>query len=342
MAGRGKFTHEEILSQPAAWSAALEVIAANEKELSALSLGPYRQVLFTGCGSTYYLGLAAAALLQELSGQSARALPASELWLNPRSSYSNGRTLLVALSRSGETSETLQACGDFLADSRGDLLTLSCYPDRPLTALGKVNLVLESGQERSVAQTRAFTVLYLATVALAVRWAGAKVLLEGLRSLPEHGARLLDSTASIAAELGQDTTLDRFYWLGSGSRYGLACEVSLKMKEMSLTHSEPFHFMEFRHGPKAMIARSSLVVGFQSSSTAEHEAAVLEEVRAIGGRSLTVAEDRADVQFRSGLDESIRNVLYLPVGQLLAFERALSKGLDPDQPHNLDSVVKLA
>jgi glucosamine--fructose-6-phosphate aminotransferase (isomerizing) len=342
MNGAGEHTREEILSQPTAWAAALDVIRAHRQQLARLSRGGYRQVLFTGCGSTYYLSLAAAALLQELTGESARAVPASELWLNARSNYAPGKTLLVAVSRSGETSETLNACQSFRDLVRqGDLLTLSCYPGRPLARLGNLNVVLEAGQEQSVAQTRAFTVLYLATVALAVLWARADALFEGLDSLPECGARLLDACGQTAEELGQDRSIERFYWLGSGGRYGLACEVSLKMKEMSLSHSEPFHFMEFRHGPKAMVGPSALVVGFQSSSAAEHEAAVLEEVRALEGRTLTVAEDRGEVRLGSGVDELIRNVLYLPVGQRLAFERAIAKGLDPDRPHNLDAVVKL-
>ena len=64
---------------------------------------------------------------------------------------------------------------------------------------------------------------------------------------------------------GGDLTLDRFYFLGSGPRYGLACEVNLKMKEMTLTHSEPFHFLEFRHGPKSMVCESALVAGLLGS-----------------------------------------------------------------------------
>ena len=113
------------------------------------------------------------------------------------------------------------------------------------------------------------------------------------------------------------------------------------MKEMSLSHSEPFHFMEFRHGPKSMVTPSTLLIGFRSSANASREEAVLKEAQAIGARLLTVAEDRADVQMDSGADEAIRDVLYLPIGQLLAFERSLSKGLDPDRPNNLDAVVRI-
>ena len=339
---KGHYTRNEIFSQPEAWTAALNVLMENRR--AVLDIQParrYSQILYTGCGSTYYLALAAAALTQELTGRPSRALPASELWLYPASSYIAGKTLLVAVSRSGETTETLRACEAFLTQERGDLLTLSCYGDMPLAKMGTVNIVLSSGQEQSVAQTRAFSTLYLATVALASLWAGCTDLFDSLARLPVAGQKVLEQAVPLAAGSGPDASLDRFYWLGSGPRYGLACELSLKMKEMSLSHSEPFHFMEFRHGPKSMVTPSSLVIGLQSTVNGLQEAAVLEDVKGLGGRVLDIAETGSQVRFESGLDEAIRNILYLPVGQLIAFERSLSKGLNPDRPHYLDTVVKL-
>jgi glucosamine--fructose-6-phosphate aminotransferase (isomerizing) len=205
--------------------------------------------------------------------------------------------------------------------------------------MGDLNLVLSSGQEQSVAQTRAFSTLYLACAALASFWSGHG--LAPFTGLPETGAQIIEASSPTAKNLGQDSSLDRFYFIGSGPRYGLACEISLKMKEMSLSHSEPFHFMEFRHGPKAMVTPSSLVYGLRSTANMRYEKAVLEDVRALGGRTLEMGESEAPVSFESGLDEAVRDILYLPVGQMLAFERSLSKGLNPDLPHNLDAVVKL-
>jgi glucosamine--fructose-6-phosphate aminotransferase (isomerizing) len=193
-----------------------------------------------------------------------------------------------------------------------------------------------------VAQTRAFSTLYLATVALGCLWGGRTDLVDSLSRLPEAGERILRNYASLARELGCEPTLDRYYWLGAGPRHGLACELSLKMKEMSLTHSEPFHFMEFRHGPKSMVTPSSLVIGLRSTANRMQEEAVLEDVKNIGGKVLDIAEEDSQVRFNCGLEETVQNVLYLPVGQLIAFERALSKGLNPDRPTNLDTVVKLS
>ncbi len=338
----GQFTQQEILSQPEAWAAALDVLRAQTTPFqSFFTAGQYRALVFTGCGSTYYLALAAAALWQGLTGLPTRGLPASEIWLAPHATYvANRKALLIAVSRSGETTETLRACETFRA-AGGEVLTISCYPGRPLTALGHFNLVLPSGQEESVAQTRAFTTLYLATVMLAAIAGNKPALAQELWQLPAAGRRVLDQAGPLARQWGASPALDRFYFLGSGLRYGLACELSLKMKEMSLSHSEPFHFMEFRHGPKSMVTPGTLIVGLVGAEAQAHELAVLADMRALGAQVLAIGEHGPDVAFAAQLSEPARQVLYLPVGQQLAFAHALFKGLDPDRPHNLDSVVKL-
>ena len=339
----GHFTRQEIHSQPGAWAAALNVLHATRR--SVLDIEPvhrFNNIIFTGCGSTYYLAMSAASVTQELTGLPSRAFPASELWLSPRSCYADEPTLLVAVSRSGETTETLRASEAFLKDGHGDLLTLSCYSDMPLAKMGGLNIVLPSGQEQSVAQTRAFSTLYVGTLALACLWAGREDLFDSLNRLPEAGTRILKNYSSMAAGLGCDARIDHFYWLGSAARLGLASELSLKMKEMSLSHSEPFHFMEFRHGPKSMVTSSCLVIGLRSTTNCSAEAAVLEDVNSLGGRTVELGETGCEVHFEAGLDEVVQNVLYLPVGQMIALERSLSKGLNPDRPMNLDAVVKLS
>src|SRR5215212_10592189 len=100
-------TWREIQSQPEAWATALDLLRVHADDLRALAQsGRYDSVIFTGCGSPYYLALAAAATFQELTGRPARSVPASEIWLNPRAVLPDGgRALLIALSRSGETTE---------------------------------------------------------------------------------------------------------------------------------------------------------------------------------------------------------------------------------------------
>lgn len=330
------YTYREIKTQTEAWAQALDLTCA----ASLPKVADYEQVLFTGCGSTYYLSLAAAAMYQELTGRPARAVPGSELLLNTPTVLTRAKTLLVAVSRSGTTTETVKAAQKFKDEKRGDVAVITNY-DEVLSRSADFNIVIDKGQEESVAQTRSFASMFVAASAFCARMAGRDDLLESMRGLPAAGERLMSRYESLAKSLGENLDFDRFYFLGSGSRYGLACEVNLKMKEMTLTHSEPFHVLEFRHGPMSMINPKAVVLGLLSDANRVHEAKVLSEMKALGGTVTGLGEADADIVFESGVAESVRGVLYLPVLQLMAYYRSVAKGLNPDRPSNLTAVVKL-
>jgi glucosamine--fructose-6-phosphate aminotransferase (isomerizing) len=162
-----------------------------------------------------------------------------------------------------------------------------------------------------------------------------------MAALPNVGEHLMAEYESYAKEIGENLNFDRFYFLGSGIRYGLACEVNLKMKEMTFTHSEPFYFLEFRHGPVSMVNQNAVVIGLVSESNFNHEWEVLNEMHALGGKIVALAERDADISFKSQIPEQVRSVLYLPILQLMAYHRSVAKGLNPDKPNNLTAVVKL-
>ncbi|MCQ3946224.1 MAG: SIS domain-containing protein [Anaerolineae bacterium] len=306
-------TYNEIKSQTEAWAQALEVVRASDTPKA----GGYDRVIFTGCGSTYYLSLAAAALYTELTGRAAQAVSGGELLLNPQTVVEK-----------------------FKNEKRGDVVVISNY-NEALSQMADFNFVMDKGQEQSVAQTRSFASMYVAAAALAAKMAGRDDLLEAMGKLPEIGNSVIGNYESYARSIGENLEFDRFYFLGSGIRYGLACEVNLKMKEMTLTHSEPFHFLEFRHGPMSMVGKSTVVCGLVSAANRPHEAKALEEMKALGGTVSAVGEKEADVCFESNIPEEVRGVLYLPVLQLMSFYRSLAKGLNPDRPNNLTAVVKL-
>lgn len=335
-----KATYKEIMSQTAAWDGALASVRAQGAALRELwQQGNYDQVIFSGCGSTYYLSLAAAALWQEFMDVPARGVPAGEIFLYPKATAGAaeaGRSLLVLISRSGTTSETVAVARRY----RGDVV-ITNYGDTPLAQAGNVTIAIPEGQEESVAQTRSFASMYVAAAALVMTLADREDLLAAMADLRPAGDRLLARYAGLAREVGENMALDRFYFLGSGPRYGLACEVNLKMKEMTLTNSEPFHFFEFRHGPISMAGAGSVVIGLLSDENREWELAVMNECAALGSRVISLADADADVCLESNLPEAIRNVLYLPVLQLMAFYRSMAKGLNPDRPENLSAVVKL-
>jgi glucosamine--fructose-6-phosphate aminotransferase (isomerizing) len=346
MTSRGQHTLSEIITQPDAWEEALRAganAAGGLRDLWKRIDG--RSVLFTGCGSTYYLSLSAAALARRKK-LPARALPASELWLGadmPPHSLAN--TVLAAVSRSGETSETLRAVDAFRKAGGAAVVAVTCYPERALAGMADLVISLPAAQEVSVAQTRSFASMLVACQMLVGALTGDAGQAQRMAGLPDAGRRLIANARDLAASLGGDLQLERFFFLGNGPLYGLAEEAMLKMKEMSLTYSEGYHALEYRHGPMSMADGSALVTGLISDRAAAQEAAVLGDMRALGAHTLAVAEGVADaehaVALTSGLDEDDRLVLYLPFLQMLAFNRSIAKGLDPDRPRNLAAAIVL-
>ena len=160
-------TLKEITTQTTAWAEAIEGAMALAPVIRGLEVGNLRQLMCVGCGSTYYLALSAASLLQSRTGVIARAFPASELLLNPRGAYVDGRSALIAISRSGATSETLRVVSDFKAKRLGKVVVLTNYADSPIAAQGDVVLAMAKGQEMSVAQTRSFASMHVAAAAMA-------------------------------------------------------------------------------------------------------------------------------------------------------------------------------
>src|SRR5690606_28602935 len=345
MAEIGEHTYSEIMSQPSTWRDALQFFASRSAALEALWRGtPADEVIFTGCGSTYYLSQVGAVLFQQLTGVPAQAYPASELVFYPN--YLADKTyLLVAVSRSRTTTETGAAARVFREQAKGGVVGIGCYSESDLMQMTDLALDVESARAQSIAQTRSFSSM-LVIAQLMAAFLGGQGDAQALAVLPDIGQRLLTEYHQMARQLGENTQLQRFFFLGSNTRYGMACEGMLKLKEMSLSYSEAFHTLEFRHGPMSMVNEQSLVIGLLGDTTYEHEAAVLSEMAARGAQVLAIGShhptDWANaVSFGKNVPEWGRPVLYLPVLQLLAFYRALANGQNPDRPTNLEAVVSL-
>ncbi len=343
----GSYTYAEIKSQGQTWAETLSKMQPVKSQLIEFLQRPYADTLFIGCGSTYYLSLSAAAFWQSLTRRPARALPASEYWLFPQSVILGSLPLLVAVSRSGYTTETLKAIDTYKRLGHQEVLAVTCYPEKPVAKTAAYVLAAEQAQEESVAQTRSFSNMFLLTQIAAGLAANKPEFIRKLAAIPDFFDPMISKYESLAQDLGNASQLQSFVFLGSNHNYGLAAEGMLKMKEMSLSASEAFHFMEFRHGPKSVAAPGTLIVGLIHDEARDQETKVLAEMKELGATTLAMADSAegitADylVELGSGLDSQARAVLQLPFMQLLAFYRSMAKGLNPDRPKNLAAVVEL-
>jgi len=339
------YTRDEILSQPEVWANTL----TDWQDLDIRSFPnftDYDQALFIGCGSTYFISRWAARLAEALAGTISRAAPSSDILLNPQAWLTPSRkTLLVASSRSAETTETIKAINKFKAEYPGDVVVITCNPDKTMGFQSEYVIDAVHAQENSIAQTRSFSSMMLGHALLIERAIPADMA----SRLQASGQRLLGNYKGKISQIAKDQEIQRFFILGSGALYGIANEAMLKLKEVSLSYSESFHVMEFRHGPMSMVDSSSLVVGLLGDSGQAEELAVLREMKKMGARTMVITDSEPEnvdaiddlILIESDIPLVWRSPLYLPVLQWLAYERGLSNGLNPDRPNNLDAVVVL-
>jgi glutamine---fructose-6-phosphate transaminase (isomerizing) len=346
----GTHSLAEILSQPDCWKRCLDDLDRSKKLEEVRDRFAGAEWLFMGCGSSYYVALSAAATMTMLTGRRAQAIPASEILLAPEFVLSSFKHLApVLISRSGRTSEVLRAAE--LLKSRGvPTLAITCATQEALERLATATIVLPAADEKSTVMTRSFSSMLLTLQQLAATVAGDSKSSESLRELPAAAAPVLQPVVGKIRKFVEDHDFADYVYLAQGPLYGLACEGALKVMEMSVSYAQAFHTLEFRHGPKSIVSRETLLVFLLSETGYEEEVAVLEEMKSLGATTLAIV-NRSDARARAAADllvelnlevpELARLAPYLFAEQLLGLFTGLKKGLDPDSPRNLSRVVIL-
>ncbi|MER6261287.1 sugar isomerase [Streptomyces sp900105245] len=287
---------DELNSQPACWIRAAEEAGRHRAALP----DPGERVAVVGCGTSYFMAQAVAALREGSGRGETDAFAASE--------FPAGRSYdrVVALTRSGTTTEVLQLLGELKGRTRTTAVTAD--PGTPVMKAADDLVVLDYADERSVVQTR------FATTALTLLRAHL-----GLHT----GAAVTDARTALTGPLPQGLVeCTQFTFLGRGWTVGLANEAGLKMREASLSWTEAYPAMEYRHGPISITTAGTATWMF-----GEAPDGLAEQVRDTGG-----------LWVGSGLDP----LAELVRAQRLAVAVAASRGLDPDRPRHLTRSVILA
>jgi glucosamine--fructose-6-phosphate aminotransferase (isomerizing) len=348
----GAYTFVEILSQPSCWGASFQQLEENGGlKTLARQFSNTQAWIFIGCGSSFYVAQSAAATMTALTGRRAQAVPASELMLFPDLVLSaEDRCVPVLISRSGRTSEVLKVA-EFLRERGIATLGVSCAPGQTLETLASSAMVFPAADEESMVMTRSFTSMLMVLQALAATIAGQEEFLAAQRRLPATAEQVLRTLPRRVHDFVTTHTFADYVCLGQGALYGIACEMALKFTEMSVSYAQSFHTLEFRHGPKSIVSKETLIAFLLSETGYSEELEVLEEIKKLGGTTLVIANN-ADSRARAAADflvelgadgpEVARLPLYLIAGQLMGLYTGLKKGLDPDKPRNLSRVVVLA
>jgi glutamine---fructose-6-phosphate transaminase (isomerizing) len=345
-------TLSEILSQPEVWHGSLSELQESGSLKTIVEKTRSRtHWLFLGCGTSFYLAEAAAASWTLLTGEPARALPASEPLLFPELALPRSPGLqAVVISRSGRTSETLRAANLLTREYGVPTLGVTCASDSPLEDACELTIRISSADEKSTVMTRSFTCMLLALQNLAGLKAADNSFPTAADLMARHFSRQIRTLADqIEAFVGERTFAD-YVFLGQGPFHGIAREASLKVTEMSCSYGQVFHTLEFRHGPKAIVGPETCLTFFLSETGNRAEAEVLSEMKALGGVIVAIC-NRASDDIRRSSDfvfelgiaapELVTLAPFVVPAQLLGFFTGIKKGLNPDHPRNLSRVVIL-
>ncbi len=362
LGGYRHYMQKEIFEQPQALAATLEMIGGAQR-LSANLFGAtapeiladVKSVLVIACGTSYHAGLVARYWIEQLAGIPCSVEVASEY--RYRASVPDPAQLVVAISQSGETADTLASIRHAKTLGMQRTLAICNVPESALVRECALRFLTRAGPEIGVASTKAFTTqlatLFLLAVILAkqngrLTECEEEKYLVALRHLPVAVQKVLTLEPGIAAWAQRFADKRHALFLGRGLHYPIALEGALKLKEISYIHAEAYPAGELKHGPLALVDHEMPVVAVApNDALLEKLKSNLKEVAARGGELYVFADADSKVEEEAGIHilrllehyGLLSPVLHVVPLQLLAYHAALVKGTDVDKPRNLAKSV---
>jgi glucosamine--fructose-6-phosphate aminotransferase (isomerizing) len=356
------FMQKEIFEQPMAVANTLELVV-NARGVSSQLFGAEAErilsevdsVLILACGTSYHAGMVARYWLEGLACIPCNVEIASEY--RYRESVPNPKTLIITISQSGETADTLAALHHARAQGQPYSLTICNVPESALVRQSQLRFLTRAGPEIGVASTKAFTTQLAALVLLTLTLAKLRrrltperesQLMHALRHLPAALTHVLNVEPQIEAWAKVFAQREDALFLGRGIHYPIAMEGALKLKEISYIHAEAYAAGELKHGPLALVDKNMPVVAIAPKDALfEKLKSNLQEVRARGGELYVLADQDAHLREDEGVhvitmpDHAgvLSPILHTIPLQLLAYHVALHKGTDVDKPRNLAKSV---
>ncbi len=362
---KGDYPHymlKEIHEQPRAIADTLEGRIGSNRVLEA-AFGDGAGEIFDkvagvhiiACGTSYHAGMVGRYWLESLAGIPCSVEVASEF--RYRHPVVRNNSLIVTLSQSGETADTLAGLHEARRLGFGQALSICNVPESSLVRESDLVLMTHAGPEIGVASTKAFTTQLVAMLLLTIvlgRRSGMSAetgtrLVNELRSVPgkvEHALALNDQIKALARAHFSDKKNALF--LGRGAQFPVAMEGALKLKEISYIHAEAYPAGELKHGPLALVDESMpVVVVAPNNELLEKLKSNMQEVSARGGELIVFADTEVGICSAPGItvlpvaptEDSIAPIIFSVPLQLLAYHVAVLKGTDIDQPRNLAKSV---
>ncbi|MYZ42243.1 glutamine--fructose-6-phosphate transaminase (isomerizing) [Schauerella aestuarii] len=353
------YMQKEIFEQPRAVGDTLQDIESITPEL--FGDGAYKvfkaidSVLILACGTSYYAGLTAKYWIESIAKIPVAVEIASEY--RYRDSVPNPKSLVVTISQSGETADTLAALKHARSLGMSHTLTVCNVATSAMVRECELSYITRAGVEIGVASTKAFTTqltaLFLLTLALAqtrdlLTEAEEAEHMKALRHLPAAIGAVLALEPQIMAWADRFASKENALFLGRGMHYPIAMEGALKLKEISYIHAEAYPAGELKHGPLALVTASMPVVTIAPrDALLEKLKSNMQEVRARGGELYVFADGDSKISSAEGMHVirlpehygKLSPILHTIPLQLLAYHTACARGTDVDKPRNLAKSV---
>ncbi|MCL2866362.1 MAG: SIS domain-containing protein [Clostridia bacterium] len=340
-------TYTEMKSQYRALSECSSYLFNKIPEVSALTEGLDRYV-FIGCGSSYSVARSGAMLMNLRVKKPALAIPAGDLLLHTESYQPVlAGSVLVALSRSGQTSEVIRAvlrAREIAPDCR--VISVVCQEDTELAHISDMVLEMPWAFDHSVCQTRTVSCLYFTCVYLAAALSRNTKMMDALNDAVSDGPSFMSTYEPILEKAAYGRWTHAVV-LGDAELSGLCDEGALAFKEICQMPSNHYHVLDVRHGPMVLIGEHTLVVAVLSEGGSKTEYDVLSDITAKGAAVVTVTDKPTglnrviDILTDRPYPHPVRGLPFIAVCQLISFYKSLQTGCDPDKPDGLAPWITL-
>ncbi|MBR6740900.1 MAG: SIS domain-containing protein [Clostridia bacterium] len=341
-------TYTEMKAQYAALNRTAEYIQNRINIIGRyLNEGQCRIMAFLGSGSSYSVAKSCEAIYRDMNCGAAASYASGDVMLNAEryaEALDNG--VIVAITRSGSTSEVLNAIAEVKKRATVRVIAITCVEDSPIKDIADLTLELPWAFDESVCQTRTVSNMYLAGAMIAVGIAGKSVV---LRRIEESVAKLEAYSNSIEATF---LSLAKERWdsavvLADGEMAGIAEEGALAFKEICQVPSNSYGLLDCRHGPMVVMGKGTLIIAC-AVKDGEYERKLIADLTAKHATVVTFTDLPAEFpntysnfSFGQELDPIVRAIALLIICQYASYYKALVKGLNPDAPAGLDAWIKL-
>ena len=342
-----ELTYKEIYGQPVSFQAVNDTLDTIFKTLDEAFAEKYDEVIFTGCGTSLYLAQASAHAFSTCTGISAKGMCCSELYYFPETYVGNGKKVLVVpMTRKSYTTEVRMAIDKVRSYPGVKSLAITCDPDS--SKYNDYMLLSPETPEDSVIMTRSFTSMIYLAVVMSYYVGGKKEKIEQLKDYAANAESFLKATDEMAKKIvAEHPECNLFITLGQGINYGIANECMNKMKEMSLSNSEAYYTLEYRHGPMSLVDDKTLIILLGNEDTVDGDAKLLTQMKEYGAKVLAIgnnaSKDFTDVDYTLDMPygyDSLQNAPIIGyIGQLIGYYVSELKNLNADSPRHLTQAI---